>query len=60
MAVKRRVYNEICDRELLKVERSTEGIIEDGLGAAHRLLESIGCDGNAHYSVRVLKIKTYK
>lgn len=37
-AMKRKVDNEICYRELRQVGRSTEGVIEDGLGAAYRLL----------------------
>jgi hypothetical protein len=36
-AMKRKVSNEICYRELCLVERSTEGIVENGLGAAYRL-----------------------
>lgn len=36
-AEKRRVDNELCDRELRLVEWSTESIIENGLGAAYRL-----------------------
>lgn len=35
--MKRKVDNEIWHRELRQVERSTEGIIENGLGAAYRL-----------------------
>lgn len=35
--MKRKVDNEIRHRELRLVGRSTEGIIENGLGAAYRL-----------------------
>lgn len=47
-AMKRRVDNEIYQRELRVVGRSIEGIIENGLRAAYRLHICIEYDGNAH------------
>lgn len=57
--MKRKVDNEICHRELRMVERSTENIIENGLGAAYRLQICIGYEGSALYSARVSNSQQY-